>query len=145
MDLTLPGFRHDFGSAVHPLAVGSPFFSSLPLGEHGLEWIHSPFALAHPFDDGSAVTVARGIDGADALGIDRDAWNNLIGEFATHWDQFAPDVLRPVPFIPRDPLMNGALRRARRAVGPYGRAALPQRASARAVRRHGRPLVLEPR
>ncbi|HTZ56008.1 MAG TPA: NAD(P)/FAD-dependent oxidoreductase [Candidatus Acidoferrum sp.] len=105
MELTLPGFHHDFGSAVHPLAVGSPFFSSLPLAEHGLEWIHSPFALAHPFDDGSAATVARGIDGADALGIDRDAWNNLIGEFAVRWDEFAPDVLHPIPFIPSDPLM----------------------------------------
>jgi phytoene dehydrogenase-like protein len=105
MELTLPGFHHDFGSAVHPLAVGSPFFSSLPLAEHGLQWIHSPFALAHPFDDGSAVTVGRGSDGADALGIDRDAWNDLIGDFAVHWNEFAPDVLRPIPFIPRDPLM----------------------------------------
>jgi len=106
MELTLPGFHHDFGSAVHPLAVGSPFFSSLPLGEHGLKWIHSPVALAHPFDDGSVVTVARGIaNGADSLGIDRDAWNKLIGEFATHWDEFAPDVLRQIPFVPSNPFM----------------------------------------
>jgi len=106
MELTLPGFRHDFGSAVYPLAAGSPFFSSLPLTEHGLHWIHSPIALAHPLDDGSAVTVARGIEsGADSLGIDRDAWNNLIGEFAAHWDTFAPDVLRPIPFFPSSPFM----------------------------------------
>lgn len=106
MELTLPGFHHDFGSAVHPLAVGSPFFSSLPLAEHGLKWIHSPVALAHPFDDGSVVTVARGIaSGADSLGIDRDAWNNLIGDFAVHWNEFAPDVLRQVPFVPSNPFM----------------------------------------
>ncbi len=106
MELTLPGFHHDFGSAVHPLAVGSPFFSSLPLAEHGLKWIHSPVALAHPFDDGSVVTVARGVArGADSLGIDRDAWNKLIGEFATHWDAFAPDVLHQIPFVPSNPLM----------------------------------------
>ena len=55
MELTLPGFLHDFGSAVHPLAIGSPFFSSLPLGEYGLHWIHSPAPLAHPLDDGTAV------------------------------------------------------------------------------------------
>src|SRR5215831_5699448 len=54
MELTLPGFLHDFGSAVYPLGVGSPFFSSLPLQEHGLAWIHSPATLAHPFDDGTA-------------------------------------------------------------------------------------------
>src|ERR1700691_4761832 len=48
MELTLPGFHHDFGSAVHPMAVGSPFFSSLPLRDHGLGWIHSPAPIAHP-------------------------------------------------------------------------------------------------
>src|SRR6266496_5762213 len=55
LELTLPGFLHDFGSAVHPLAVGSPFFSELPLSENGLEWIHSPAPVAHPLDDGTAV------------------------------------------------------------------------------------------
>src|ERR1700722_15591875 len=55
LELTLPGFWHDFGSAVHPLALGWPFFSSLSLQDHGLEWIHSPAALAHPFDNGTAV------------------------------------------------------------------------------------------
>src|SRR3984885_4747177 len=59
MELTLPGFQHDFGSAVYPLAAGSPFFSSLPLTQHGLEWIHSPVPLAHPLDDGTAITLER--------------------------------------------------------------------------------------
>ena len=59
LELTIPGFRHDFGSAVHPLAVGSPFFNSLPLAAHGLEWIHSPSVLAHPLDDGTAVLLDR--------------------------------------------------------------------------------------
>jgi phytoene dehydrogenase-like protein len=45
LELTLPGFLHDFGSAVHPFAAGSPFFSSLPLQAHGLQWIHSPAPL----------------------------------------------------------------------------------------------------
>ena len=31
--LTLPGFVHDTCSAVHPLAIGSPFFKSLSLAE----------------------------------------------------------------------------------------------------------------
>jgi phytoene dehydrogenase-like protein len=46
-ELTLPGFVHDICSAVHPLAIASPFFRSLPLAEHGLEWIQPPAALAH--------------------------------------------------------------------------------------------------
>src|ERR1039458_4969210 len=59
LELTLPGFRHDFGSAVYPLGAGSPFFSSLPLVDHGLEWIHSPAPLAHPLDDGTAVMLEQ--------------------------------------------------------------------------------------
>jgi phytoene dehydrogenase-like protein len=105
LDLTLPGFRHDFGSAVHPLAVGSPFFSSLALERHGLEWIYSPLAVAHPLDDGSAVTLGRGIEsGTESLGVDRYAWNALVDDFATHWDTFARDVLRPIPSVPKAPL-----------------------------------------
>src|ERR1700676_2871501 len=75
LELTLPGFLHDFGSAVHPLAAGSPFFSSLPLQNYGLEWIHSPSALAHPFDDGTAVTLERDLDeAASVFGEDGKAW-----------------------------------------------------------------------
>ena len=53
-ELTLPGFVHDVCSAIHPLGVASPFFRTLPLAEHGVEWIEPPAALAHPFDDGTA-------------------------------------------------------------------------------------------
>src|ERR1700758_4029094 len=71
MELTLPGFFHDFGSAVYPLGVGSPFFSSLPLHDYGLEWIHSPAPLAHPLDDGTAVMLERDLgDAGRELGPD---------------------------------------------------------------------------
>src|SRR5271156_94792 len=104
LDLTLPGFRHDFGSAVYPLAVGSPFFSSLPLIDHGLEWIHSPAALAHPLDDGTAVMLERDLgENRDSLGIDGPAWDKLMRPFVERWIDLAPEILRPVSFIPRHP------------------------------------------
>ena len=83
MELTLPGFHHDFGSAVHPMAVGSPFFSSLPLSDYGLEWIYSPAPLAHPFDDGTAITLERNLDDAEVvLGHEGRAWRNLMEPLA---------------------------------------------------------------
>ncbi len=104
LELTLPGFRHDFGSAVYPLGAGSPFFSSLPLINHGLEWIHSPAALAHPLDDGTAVMLERDLlETRDSLGIDGPAWDKLMRPFAERWTELAPEVLRPLPFIPRHP------------------------------------------
>src|SRR5512146_550926 len=61
-ELTLPGFWHDVCSAVHPMAVASPFFRSLPLAQCGLKWIDPPLALAHPFDDRPAAVLARSMD-----------------------------------------------------------------------------------
>ena len=104
MELTLPGFLHDFGSAVYPLGAGSPFFSSLPLHQHGLEWIHSPAPLAHPLDGGTAVVLERDLDeAAAALGRDGRLWRSLLRPFVEHWREFAPEVLRPVLAIPRHP------------------------------------------
>jgi len=56
LELTLPGFRHDICSAIHPLGAASPFFNSLGLD---IEWIDPPAALAHPFDDGTTLVVER--------------------------------------------------------------------------------------
>src|SRR5271154_993332 len=104
LELTLPGFWHDFGSAVYPLGAGSPFFSSLPLSEQGLEWIHSPATVAHPFDDGTAVALSRDLSEArDLLGTDGAAWEKLMRPFVERWTEFAPEVLRPVSLIPRHP------------------------------------------
>jgi phytoene dehydrogenase-like protein len=104
MELTLPGFLHDFGSAVLPLGAGSPFFSSLPLQDYGLEWIHSPAPLAHPLDDGTAVVLDRNLaDAKRSLGADGAAWDNLMRPFIEHWKEFAPEVLRPVSLFTRHP------------------------------------------
>jgi phytoene dehydrogenase-like protein len=104
MELTLPGFLNDFGSAVHPLGIGSPFFSSLPLRDYGLEWIHSPAPLAHPLDDGTAVVLERNLEEAQrAFGVDGSAWRDLMQPFVRRWNEFASEVLRPQPAIPKHP------------------------------------------
>ncbi len=105
LPLTLPGFLHDFGSAVHPLAAGSPFFSTLPLGEHGLEWIHGNAPLAHPLDDGTAVVLERNLEEAErALGADGRAWRQLLEPAVRNWKDFAEDTFGPPLRVPRHPL-----------------------------------------
>jgi phytoene dehydrogenase-like protein len=123
MELTLPGFKHDFGSAVHPMGAGSPFFSSLPLAEHGLQWIHGTSPLAHPLDDGTAVTLESSLqDQERELGEDGPAWRDLMEPIATHWADFAADALGPVTRIPRRPLlMANFARKAMQAAGPLAR------------------------
>jgi phytoene dehydrogenase-like protein len=104
-ELTLPGFRHDICSAIHPLGVGSPFFRTVPLADHGVEWIEPPLAAAHPLDDGTAGVLARSLDEtARALGPDGAAWRRLFGPLVRHWDDLAPALLGPVLRVPRHPL-----------------------------------------
>ncbi len=105
-ELTLPGFIHDLGSAVHPMAMSSPFFQGLPLVQHGLRWIQPPTPLAHPLDDGTAVLMGRDMDAtAQALGADGPAYRQLYGPLVKNWDALAIEILRPLPVIPRHPLL----------------------------------------
>jgi phytoene dehydrogenase-like protein len=106
MELTLPGFHHDFGSAVHPMAVGSPFFNSLPLADYGLEWVYSPAPLAHPLDDGTAITLERDLRDAErVLQEDGRAWRNLMAPLVKNWPAFAKDVLQPLLRLPSHPFL----------------------------------------
>ena len=102
--LTLPGFLHDVCSAVHPMAVASPFLRSLPLAEHGLEWIYPRYALAHPLDDGTSAVLESSIDDTcRSLGKDGDRYRRLISPLVENWNVLEKRLLGPVnPF--RNPL-----------------------------------------
>jgi phytoene dehydrogenase-like protein len=118
-ELTLPGFRHDVCSAIHPLGFASPFFRSLPLE---VDWVHPPAPLAHPFEDGDAIVVRRSVeDTAAALGADGAAYRRLLEPFAHGWEHVSADILRPLVAVPRHPLALArfgieALQPARRVV-----------------------------
>jgi phytoene dehydrogenase-like protein len=106
MQLTLPGFKHDVCSAIHPLGVGSPFFRSLPLQTFGLEWAHPDAPLAHPLDDGTAAMLYRSFEATgETLGEDAGAYRNLLESFARNWDKLADDILGPFPFPPHHPIL----------------------------------------
>jgi phytoene dehydrogenase-like protein len=101
--LTLPGFVHDICSAVHPFARASPFFRTLPLEAHGLEWIEPPAMLAHPFDDGSCSVIHRSVQ-STAAGLRRDgeAYRRLLGAIVEAWPLLEGSVLGPLRW-PRHP------------------------------------------
>ncbi|GAB3796751.1 NAD(P)/FAD-dependent oxidoreductase [Spirosoma humi] len=103
-ELTQPGFVHDICSAIHPMAIGSPFFRTLPLAEHGLEFINPPIAAAHPFDGGTAAALRRSlIETAQSLGVDEQAYRNLLEPIVRDWPTMAPDILGPLRF-PKHPI-----------------------------------------
>lgn len=105
-ELTLPGFTHDVCSTIHTLAISSPFFSSLPLNEFGLEWVFPPASVAHPLDNGSAVIVERSVEETSlTLGSDAAAYRRLFSPFADNWSELAVDLLGPLPLPPRHPIL----------------------------------------
>lgn len=95
--LTLPGFLHDVCSAVHPMAAASPFLRTLPLGDHGLEWIYPRYAVAHPFDDGTAAVLENSIENScRSLGADGNNYRQLIGPLVANWNELEECILGPM-------------------------------------------------
>jgi len=104
-EVTLPGFRHDLCSAVHPMAILSPWLRELPLADHGLRWICPPASVAHPLDDQPAVLLRRSLDETSReLGDDAAAYRRLIAPFLGDPHGLMADVLAPFR-IPRHPLL----------------------------------------
>lgn len=102
-ELTLPGFVHDVCSCVHPMAIGSPFFRTLPLDHFGLRWVHPDAPLAHPFDDGTAALLVRSVEESAAqFGPDENSVLALIGPLVKSWDVLSEAILAP-PRFPRHP------------------------------------------
>ncbi len=103
-ELTLPGFRHDICSAVHPMGIASPFLSTLPLAKHGLEWIHPEIPLAHPLDGGGAALMHRSVEATAAeLGPDRRRYQRLYGPMVEGAQPLFRQLLGPLRW-PTSPL-----------------------------------------
>ncbi|MBO9562720.1 MAG: NAD(P)/FAD-dependent oxidoreductase [Niastella sp.] len=103
-ELTLPGFHHDVCSAILPMAATSPFFTTLPLEQYGLEYLYPPVEAAHPFDDGSAAVLKRSVsETARLLGADEGAYLSLMQQVVADWPLIAKDILGPLRF-PQYPL-----------------------------------------
>ena len=121
-EITLPGFVHDLGSAIHPFGYASPYFRSLPLEDHGLEWIHPPASLAHPFDDGTAAMLERSTEATGAtLGPDAEAYRRVMDPLVEDARTIVA-TLTGSPEVPPHPLALAAaglrsLRSARRIAG----------------------------
>jgi phytoene dehydrogenase-like protein len=132
-ELTQPGFVHDICSSIYPFVPGSPFFRDLPLGEHGLEFVHPPWALAHPLDDGSAVVLRGSLeDTVDGLGVDGEAYRRVVGSVVAAWFELEQAVLGPLLSPPRHPIALGrfGLQALRSAAGLARSAFTTERARA---------------
>ncbi|EUA67299.1 FAD binding domain protein [Mycobacteroides abscessus subsp. bolletii 1513] len=101
---TGPGLIHDYCSAIHPMAVGSPVLAGLDLEKHGLQWLWPEVDCAHPLDDGSCGVLYRDVAAtADGLGRDGRRWRALFERPARNFDLLAADIMGPLLRVPRHP------------------------------------------
>jgi phytoene dehydrogenase-like protein len=103
-ELTLPGFRHDVCSAVHPLAYASRFFREFGLTKR-VEFAVPELSYAHPLDGGRAALAWRDLDRTvDGLGADGDAYRRLMGPLVTHARGVADFTGSALLRVPGDPV-----------------------------------------
>ena len=101
-ELTLPGFRHDTFSSVYPAAAASPVFARMPLGEHGLDWVHPEICMAHPLPDGVAVALHRDVP-ATAASLERqhpgdgESWSRFVAPYLRAFDAVRSTMLSGFP------------------------------------------------
>ncbi len=102
-ELTLPGFKHDVCSTVHPLLAASPFFTQTPLQEVVLKT--PQIAFAHPLVGGRAATVTGSVaHTATALGVDAAAYRRLFCAPVRDTAKIVPSVLAPLLYPPAHPI-----------------------------------------
>jgi phytoene dehydrogenase-like protein len=101
----VPGLLHDHCSAIHPMAVGSPFLNELGLDRYGLRWAWPEIDCVHPLDSGTAGVLHRSVTGTAAgLGADGPTWRRLFEGPAAVYDTFGDDIMGPLLRPPRHPV-----------------------------------------
>ncbi len=91
-----PGHVSDLGSAIHPLALASPFFRTIPWEAHGLDWIVPPAAVAHPLNGGRAAIAWNDLNRTAAdLGPDAKTWRSMFGPLVERFETLTDFALGP--------------------------------------------------
>lgn len=97
------GHWHDVCSAVHPMALASPFFKAFELPRR-IELALPKIQFASPLDHGRAALAYRSLDRtADELGRDGRAYRRLLAPLVRHLDGVVETTSDQLLRIPADP------------------------------------------
>ncbi len=97
-----PGVVHDTCSAVHPMAIASPFFRRFDLRSRGVRLVAPEASYAQPLPDGAGVAYRDLARTAAELGPDGDAWLDVFGPLVEHADAVVDAILGDHRHLPRD-------------------------------------------
>ncbi|MCU1516682.1 MAG: dehydrogenase [Pseudarthrobacter sp.] len=103
-ELMLPGHLHDVCSAVHPMAVASPFFRAFELARR-VELITPDLSFGSPLDGGRAALAYRSLDRTvQGLGRDGEAYRQLMAPIVSRIDGVMDLTQHQLLRIPRHPV-----------------------------------------
>lgn len=103
-EITLPGFRHDICSAVHPMAYASEFFTRFGLRER-IAFVDPEVPFAHGLDADRVVRAWRDVDRtATGLGPDGPAWRSFFEPLVSRPELISSLASDSPLRIPPDPL-----------------------------------------
>ena len=103
-ELMQPGHFHDICSAVHPMALASPFFRSFELARR-VELVVPELSFGSPLDGGRAALAYHSLDRtAEALGRDGRAYRKLLDPLVRRLDGVIDFTQHQLLRVPRDPL-----------------------------------------
>jgi phytoene dehydrogenase-like protein len=96
--------RHDLCSAVHPLALGSPFFTEFNLPTRGVQLAVPEISYANPFVERPAAIAYRDLD-RTAEGLDDGkSWRRLLEPLVQRVDSVVDFLLGDKRSLPKDPV-----------------------------------------
>lgn len=103
-ELMQPGHFHDVCSAVHPMALASPFFRSFELARR-VQLVVPELSFGSPLDGGRAALAYHSLDRtAEALGRDGRAYRKLMDPLVRRLDGVMDFTQHQLLRVPRDPL-----------------------------------------
>jgi phytoene dehydrogenase-like protein len=104
-EITAPGYVSDLFSAFYPLAAASKVIQGLDLD---ITWRRSPYAVAHPLEDGSCAVISTDLEETCALldaqtPGDGDGWRRLYDLYELIGQDLVDALMTPFP-----PVASGA-------------------------------------
>ena len=101
-DPEFSGVGHDICSAIHPLALASPFFTEFNLRARGVELVVPEISYANPLPGRPAAIGYRDLDRTCAELSDGDSWRHLMGPLAARGEEVVAFLIGDKRSLPTD-------------------------------------------
>lgn len=110
-DPEFDGVRHDICSAIHPLALASPFFAEFDLRARGVELEVPEISYANPLPGRPAALAYQDLDRTCAELADGSSWRHLLGPLAARGEDVVGFLIGDKRSLPPDILAAALLGR----------------------------------